>query len=162
MGRRKKEIPDYLAYKKEIQIPQINTAPFDPRQSVDPDFSLSFFIRMVYSMPGGRRLFLIRKVFMKTGAWNEMQGRTPEILLKKLEQHIAGWLSNEETGTVNGRRTEILKHCLACGGLERGMFQLTVPTGGGKDNCISGLCLASRSGKRTGSRDLCDPLYKYY
>ena len=147
MGRRKKEIPDYLAYKKEIQIPQINTAPFDPRQSVDPDFSLSFFIRMVYSCLVDAD-FLDTESFMKNGSVERDAGETPEILLKKLEQHIAGWLSNEETGTVNGRRTEILKHCLACGGLERGMFQLTVPTGGGKT--IASLAFALRHAVENG------------
>lgn len=147
MGRRKKEIPDYLAYKKEIQIPQINTAPFDPRQSVDPDFSLSFFIRMVYSCLVDAD-FLDTESFMKNGSVERDAGETPEILLKKLEQHIAGWLSNEETGTVNGRRTEILKHCLACGGLERGMFQLTVPAGGGKT--IASLAFALRHAVENG------------
>ena len=147
MGRRKKEIPDYLAYKKEIQIPQINTAPFYPRQSVDPDFSLSFFIRMVYSCLVDAD-FLDTESFMKNGSVERDAGETPEILLKKLEQHIAGWLSNEETGTVNGRRTEILKHCLACGGLERGMFQLTVPTGGGKT--IASLAFALRHAVENG------------
>lgn len=147
MGRRKKEIPDYLAYKKEIQIPQINTAPFDPGQSVNPDFSLSFFIRMVYSCLVDAD-FLDTENFMKNGSVERDAGETPEILLKKLEQHIAGWLSNEETGTVNGRRTEILKHCLACGGLERGMFQLTVPTGGGKT--IASLAFALRHAVENG------------
>ena len=85
---------------------------------------------------------------MKNGSVERDAGETPEILLKKLEQHIAGWLSNEETGTVNGRRTEILKHCLACGGLERGMFQLTVPTGGGKT--IASLAFALRHAVENG------------
>ena len=131
MGRSKKEIQDYTAYKKEIQIPQINTAPFDPKKSPDPDFSLSFFIRMLYSCLVDAD-FLDTEYFMKNGNVERDAGETSEILLKKLEQYIAGWLSNDQTDTVNGRRTEILKHCLACGALERGMFQLTVPTGGGK------------------------------
>ena len=34
--------------------------------------------------------------------------------------------------TVNGRRTEILKNCIEEGKRDRGIFRLTVPTGGGK------------------------------
>ena len=48
-GRKKKQIEDYSAYKNEIQIPEIKTIPFDPRKTPDPDFSLSVFIRMIYS-----------------------------------------------------------------------------------------------------------------
>ncbi len=141
IGRSKKEIQDYTAYKKEIQIPQINTAPFDSKKSPDPDFSLSFFIRMLYSCLVDAD-FLDTEYFMRNGNVERDAGETSEILFKKLEQYIAGWLSNEQTDTVNGRRTEILKHCLACGALERGMFQLTVPTGGGKT--IASLAFALR------------------
>ena len=45
---------------------------------------------------------------------------------------MADWLQNEDKDTVNGRRTEILRHCFEKGISERGIFQLTVPTGGGK------------------------------
>ena len=79
---------------------------------------------------------------------NGIQGEAPEILLKRLEQYIAGWLSNEKTDTVNGRRTEILKHCLSCGELKRGMFQLTVPTGGGKT--VASLAFALRHAVENG------------
>lgn len=147
MGRRKKEIQDFTAYKKEIQIPRINSAPFDPRQCPDPDFSLSFFIRMLYSCLVDAD-FLDTESFMKNGKTERDTGEAPEILLKRLEQYIAGWLSNEKTDTVNGRRTEILKHCLSCGKLKRGMFQLTVPTGGGKT--IASLAFALRHAVKNG------------
>ena len=47
-GRKKKHIEDCGVYKSEIHIPEIKTLPFDPKNSSDPDFSLSVFIRMLY------------------------------------------------------------------------------------------------------------------
>lgn len=55
-----------------------------------------------------------------------------EVLVKRLEEHIAGWLGSSEEDTINGRRTEILKNCLQMGIMKPGIFRLTVPTGGRK------------------------------
>ena len=130
-GRKKKHIEDCDAYKSEIHIPEIKTLPFDPKDSPDLDFSLSVFIRMLYSCLVDAD-FLDTEYFMKEGRTQREAGEEPSVLLEKLKKHVAGWLLNEDTETVNGRRTEILRHCFECGHKERGIFQLTVPTGGGK------------------------------
>ena len=130
-GRKKKHIEDCDAYKSEIHIPEIKTLPFDPKDSPDLDFSLSVFIRMLYSCLVDAD-FLDTEYFMKEGRTQRETGDEPSVLLEKLKKHVAGWLLNEDTETVNGRRTEILRHCFECGHKERGVFQLTVPTGGGK------------------------------
>ena len=130
-GRKKKRIEDYSAYKKEIQIPEIKTIPFDPEKSPNPDFSLSVFIRMLYSCLVDAD-FLDTENFMKEGDTQRYAGDEAEALLDKVKKYVADWLLNKDTETVNGRRTEILRHCFECGKMERGMFQLTVPTGGGK------------------------------
>lgn len=130
-GRKKKHIEDCGAYKSEIHIPEIKTLPFDPKHSPDPDFSLSVFIRMLYSCLVDAD-FLDTEYFMKEGRTQRETGEEPSVLLEKLKKHVAGWLLNEDTETVNGRRTEILRHCFEWGHKERGIFQLTVPTGGGK------------------------------
>ena len=130
-GRKKKHIEDCGAYKSEIHIPEIKTLPFDPPNSPDPDFSLSVFIRMLYSCLVDAD-FLDTEYFMKEGRTQRETGEEPSVLLEKLKKHVAGWLLNEDTETVNGRRTEILRHCFEWGHKERGIFQLTVPTGGGK------------------------------
>lgn len=130
-GRKKKHIEDCGAYKSEIHIPEIKTLPFDPKHSPAPDFSLSVFIRMLYSCLVDAD-FLDTEYFMKEGRTQRETGEEPSVLLEKLKKHVAGWLLNEDTETVNGRRTEILRHCFECGHKERGIFQLTVPTGGGK------------------------------
>lgn len=141
MDRRYKRIEDYSAYHREITIPELQTLPFDSRKSPDSDFSMSMFIRMLYSCLVDAD-FLDTEKFMTEGDAKRDSGEPLELLLEKLENHIAGWLSNEDTETVNGRRTEILKHCLKCGQMDRGMFQLTVPTGGGKT--VASLAFALR------------------
>ena len=55
-----------------------------------------------------------------------------EVLLDKLKDRISTWLVNRDDITVNGRRSEILRNCLEQGKAPKGLFQLTVPTGGGK------------------------------
>ena len=130
-GRKKKKIEDYSAYKNEIQIPELTSFPFDPGKSPDPDFSLSVFIRMLYSCLVDAD-FLDTERFMKDEETQRESGEKLEILLGKLKAHVADWMLNKDTDTVNGRRTEILRHCFELGQMERGVFQLTVPTGGGK------------------------------
>ncbi len=141
MGRSRKKIEDYSAYKTEIQIPELRSLPFDESETPDADFSLSMFIRMIYSCLVDAD-FLDTECFMKNGITDRNSGESMEILLEKLERHISGWLSNTGTETVNGRRTEILRHCLERGKEKPGMFQLTVPTGGGKT--IASLAFALR------------------
>ena len=40
MGRKKKKVENYQAYKEEIEIPELHSAPFDPQKTDYPDFSL--------------------------------------------------------------------------------------------------------------------------
>ena len=70
------------------------------------------------------------------------QGQEIQMLLDKLEKYITEWLKNTETESINGRRTEILKACLENGEREKGLFRLTVPTGGGKT--VASLAFALR------------------
>lgn len=45
--------------------------------------------------------------------WNP--GESMESLLEKLNDYIAKWLHSTERDSINGRRTEILKNCIAEG-----------------------------------------------
>ena len=141
MGRRQKKISDYRAYQSEIEIPEITSDPFDLRKTTNPDFSLSVFMRMIYSCLVDAD-FLDTEAFMNEGKVERSSGEKVEILLEKLENHISGWLKNQDADTVNGRRSEILRHCLEKGKSEKGLFQLTVPTGGGKT--VASLAFALR------------------
>ena len=131
MGRKKKKIEDYSEYQEEIKIPELTTDPFDSKETENFDFSLSMFIRMLYSCLVDAD-FLDTEDFMTGGETERDSGESMESLLEELESYISEWLLNSEKDTVNGRRTEILKHCLEQGVKEKGLFRLTVPTGGGK------------------------------
>lgn len=48
-GRLKKQIPDYNAYKGEIQIPQLMELPFVIQNRKEAGFASAMFIRMLYS-----------------------------------------------------------------------------------------------------------------
>lgn len=141
MGRRKKKISDYTAYKTEIEIPEISSDPFDLRKTANPDFSLSVFMRMIYSCLVDAD-FLDTEAFMNEGEEERDSGERIEILLENLKKYISGWLNNRDTDTVNGRRSEILRSCLEKGKAPKGLFRLTVPTGGGKT--IASLAFALR------------------
>ena len=140
MGRKKKKIPDYHAYKQEIEIPKIVTEPFDPKKVKSIDFSLSVFIRMLYSCLVDAD-YLDTEAFMSHGNIVRDQGERLEILLKKLEDYVSDWLKNKDLDSIYGRRTEILQHCLEAGEKEKGLFRLTVPTGGGKTIASLGFAL---------------------
>lgn len=131
-GRLKKKIYDYQAYKLEVTIPALTTEPFEIREDRNMDFAPSVFVRMIYSCLVDAD-YLDTERFMKAGSTGRNSGESMEILLKKLEKHISKWLKNTDINTINGRRTEILKHCMKKGKEQgRGLFRLTVPTGGGK------------------------------
>lgn len=130
-GRRVKKIYNYEAYSDEIDIPALNSAPIKIDQCRNLDFTLSTFMRMIYSCLVDAD-FLDTESFMNNGNIERKSGQEMYVLLEKLEKHIDKWLLNDDIDSVNGRRTEILKHCLDEGAKKKGFFRLTVPTGGGK------------------------------
>lgn len=142
-GRMQKRLEDYTAFQKEIDIPDFPRPPL--RQIGKGGFSMSFFIRMLYSCVVDAD-FLDTEAFMSDtkkarGVYDPM-----EALWGRLGEYIAPWLANEDSSTVNGRRTAILKACIEKGREEQGLFQLTVPTGGGKT--VSSLAFALEHAQR--------------
>ena len=130
-GRMKKKIEDYGAYQEEISVPPLSSPAFTREGKKDPTFTMSFLIRMLYSCLVDAD-YLDTEDFMKAGGTGRMAGECIPVLLEKLNRHIEKWLVNGEKDTINGRRTEILKYCIQQGKKGKGLFRLTVPTGGGK------------------------------
>lgn len=122
-----RKVCNYEAYKEEIQTPELHTDPIKFEKDKNISFSMSVFLRMLYSCLVDAD-FLDTEFFMKKGETERTSGESMEILLEKLETHISSWLDNADTDTLNGRRTEILRHCLDEGKREKGLFRLTVPT----------------------------------
>lgn len=99
---------------------------------------MSFWTRMLYSC-------LVDADYLDTERF--MQGERGrggaedlETLLAKLEAHIALW-QNPQTA-LNRLRCDILHTCLNAGEREKGLYTLTVPTGGGKT--VASLAFALR------------------
>ncbi|WP_252198115.1 CRISPR-associated helicase Cas3' [Clostridium sp. MCC353] len=161
-GRMQKELEAYQTYKEEIKIPEFPVIPLKPLGK--GGFSLSFFIRMLFSCLVDAD-YLDTEAFMTEGMVIEdtyakdadargtfTKGTYPrgtfdtvDILFDRLFHHVESWLQNDDITTVNGRRTAILKACLERGNDEQGLYQLTVPTGGGKT--LSSLAFALQHAK---------------
>ena len=129
--RLEKKVCDYSRYKMEISIPSIQSDPFDINNAINPDYSMSVFIRMLYSCLVDAD-FLDTEGFMRQNQNERDPGQKMEILLERGKKYVAKWLDNMQYDSINGRRTEILKSCMVKGKSPKGLFQLTVPTGGGK------------------------------
>ena len=99
----------------------------------------SFFVRMLYScLVDGD--YLDTEAFLRA-APPPRGGHDPlPVLLERLEGHISGWWPPKTD--LNRRRCQILRACLDGGDRPRGLYTLTVPTGGGKT--VASLAFALR------------------
>lgn len=88
----------------------------------------SFWTRMLYSCLVDAD-FLDTESFMR-GERGRGQYDDMETLLASLEQYVAPWRTPKTE--LNRLRCEILDTCAAAGKREKGLYTLTVPTGGGK------------------------------
>lgn len=144
-GRMAKELPDYQEFKKEIKMP--NFPALSLAALGEGGFTIAFFIRMLFSCLVDAD-FLDTEAFMSNGAVERGVYEDIGVLLQKLESYVEPWLSNKDASTVNGRRTSILKACMDKGEEKQGVFQMTVPTGGGKT--VSSLAFALRHARKHG------------
>ena len=127
---------DPSAWKTEIEIPA--KARFPAWLAAEKDARrLAMYTRMLFSC-------LVDADYLDTetaiqGGQPRGEGETPERLLEKLNAHVAPWLE-APANDLCAKRSAILARCLRGGEDERGLYTLTVPTGGGKT--ISSLAFA--------------------
>lgn len=137
MGRLKRGlsggIPDYSAWPGSLP-PSTPPALWGRDPLTD-----SFFVRMLYScLVDGD--YLDTEAFLRA-APPPRGGHDPlPVLLERLEGHISGWWPPKTD--LNRRRCQILRACLDGGDRPRGLYTLTVPTGGGKT--VASLAFALR------------------
>ena len=89
----------------------------------------SFIIRMLYSCLVDAD-YLDTELFMSNGQAERSPGESLPSLLDKLNHFIEPWWN--PSNKLNEKRCSILKACIDNGNMKKGLFTLTVPTGGGK------------------------------
>lgn len=133
LGRCKKTVPSCAGWQAEITLPSAHRPTF-PKDG----FSSSFYIRMLYSCLVDAD-YLDTEAFMNHTSLRPSMGDSLDILLKRLQNHVAPWWN--PTTPINRKRCEILRRCFDHGqAASPGLFSLTVPTGGGKT--VSSLAFA--------------------
>lgn len=130
---RKRELESYDAYEKEITIDSVK----EPKLSA---FDHSFFTRMLFSSLVDAD-FLDTEQAMRGKAVDRGTYDSINILYERLMENIDPWRNiTEQTSELNHIRTGILEQCIQAGNEGRGLYSLTVPTGGGKT--VSSLAFA--------------------
>lgn len=111
------------------------------------DYLRSLWTRMLYSCLVDAD-YLDTEEFMSGGGVQRGEYDSLPVLLHRLERYIAPWFPpNNE---LNRRRCQILQTCWEAGSNPRGLYTLTVPTGGGKT--VSSLAFALRHAMANGMR----------
>lgn len=101
-----------------------------PDFAMQSKFELSVYTRMLFSC-------LVDADFLDTEAFlnpNDLRGAGEPIraLYAKMRKEADGLLSASNPSPINAKRNDILRRCLQGGEMPRGLYTLTVPTGGGK------------------------------
>ena len=124
-ARLKRSIPDYSDFRNEIIDTKYEVPEFLISSEVNSSLVQSFFVRMLYSVAD----YLDTERFM-TG---EERRRVCTIneLNERFEVYLDQWKRQESE--INICRTQILNSCIQNGkSYNKGIFTLSVPTGGGK------------------------------
>ncbi len=117
-----RQIPPY-----EMPLPLPETAP--PEGFGRDYLTDSFIIRMLFSCLVDAD-YLDTERFMSEEAVPRDGGDSVSCLLEKLDRYIEPWWN--PSGKLNKLRCEILRACIDGGRQDKGLYTLTVPTGGGK------------------------------
>ena len=125
---------DFDAYRGELgEIPVMKELPsaFLPKANdLSSWFAYQFLGRMLFSSLVDAD-FLDTEEFMSGGKIIRESGETFDMLSDKFERYMLKKVSGK-SGKLNENRNHILESCRSAAALEKGVYRLTVPTGGGK------------------------------
>lgn len=140
-GRLKRSyIPEYSAFKEDIDIKSVFPKRPPPiRTLVHHGFTIAFYVRMLFSCLVDAD-YLDTETFMTGGKAK----RNIEYSMPSLYEHLLHFISQFENprNDIDRKRNEILNCCLIKASNPKGLYTLTVPTGGGKT--ISSFAFALR------------------
>lgn len=146
-GRQKKKLKDYGRWKEELSAEfSENSQVAFPGFCTEGRFGMSFFIRMIFSCLVDAD-YLDTEAFMEKDQVERGGYDSLETLQCRFEKYTARWLETKVTGVdVSARlgkyRNSILRECMERGERYfRGLYTLTVPTGGGKTTASVGFAL---------------------
>ena len=136
-GRMKRQVEPCDGWRCEINpFPP----PPPPAQMKGGNFTQAFYTRMLYSCLVDAD-YLDTEAFMEGHALLRGGGAGMDELLRRLNAYIAPWWPPKTE--LNARRCAILRSCLDQGAVAaRGLYSLTVPTGGGKTVASLGFALS--------------------
>ena len=117
-----------------------------PQPELGGDLFASFWTRMLFSSLVDAD-FLDTEAFMKNGSRNVCYDEIPT-LLTKLNKYVSQW--DVPKTDLDATRNRIRADCIAAGKSAKGIFTLTVPTGGGKT--VSSLAFALNHAKKHGMK----------
>lgn len=120
----KNEAEPYDAFSEEIKVPECTM----PARFQRDNRSLYFYTKMLFSCLVDADL-LDTEAFYSHGPVQRGNCITLKEMQERLNRHVAEWKNPEIE--MNRRRWNILQS-LRTGGGDRGLYSLTVPTGGGK------------------------------
>lgn len=139
-----RDIDPYDAFREEIEIPPAQT----PANLIEGPLSPFFYTHMLYSCLVDAD-WLDTEAFVSKGRVQRSIGVPLEVLSQKLDDYVQPWWN--PTKPLNRRRCKILRHLLDRGAnTQRGLYTLTVPTGGGKT--VSSMAFALRHALSQGCR----------
>lgn len=129
---RRKTIPDYSAYSREVTLGEPPAPPIRPLAGCDNGeikFSAAFFTRMLFSCLVDAD-YLCTERFVVGEARAGIGSSSIDELQIRFEDHIH--LFFPPRGELNKIRCGVMDACYEAAELGRGVYSLTVPTGGGK------------------------------
>lgn len=143
-ARLRRTVEDYRAFLEEVD-PKLLLPTQEPPLHIlgEAGFTISFFIRMLYSCLVDAD-FLDTEDFMSNGSVVREPGDPITALHDKLMQNLKKFENPQND--LNRMRCNILARCLQMAEAGRGLFTLTVPTGGGKT--LSSLAFALAHARR--------------